>query len=389
MRPFTSWLGALAAASMLACAVPAFAAGPIVIGETISETGALSVDAGYQVRGSELAVAEANKNGGWLGRKLDLKLYDDQSNPGTAVRLYTRLITQDRVNLLLGPYSSGVTQAVAPLINKYHMATIEPGASMPDIYVKGNHWNIQGTASSLQYMQQALPMAKEHGAKTAAILGLKSAFSLACYHARIDQAKKLGMKVVYSTTYSLPSPDFNGMALAIKHADPDVVLGCTYYPDSVGITKALHDQGFVPKMLGMTIGPVEASFGKAVGDLAYGMVTNTSWWPTFDTKGNKEFIAAYKAKYGSEPDYHSATGYSAVEALGAAVEATHSLNQTKIRNWLISHTVPTVQGVFHVNKNGLFVGHGQDLAQNQNGVLKLLTPARLAQAKLEWPYPGK
>lgn len=388
MRPIMSLLGAVVAGYLVASA-QAVAASPIVIGETISETGPLSVDAGYQLRGTQLAIEEINKKGGWLGRKLELKLYDDQSTPGTAVRLYTRLITEDRVNLLLGPYSSGITQAVAPLINKYRMATIEPGASMPDIFVKGNEWNIQGTASSTQYLEQVLPLAKQHGAQTAAVLGLKSAFSLACYHARIDQAKELGIKVVYESTYSLPGPDFNGMALAIKNAHPDAVVGCTYYPDSVGITQALHDQGFAPKFLALTIGPVEASFLKAVGPLADGIISNTSWWYNFKTQGNQEFIADYKAAYNGEPDYHSATGYSAIQTLGAAVEATHSLDQAKLRAWLLSHTVPTVQGVFHVNENGLFIGHGQEIVQVQNGQLKLLTPPDLAQAKVEVPYPGK
>ncbi|MGH7109615.1 MAG: ABC transporter substrate-binding protein, partial [Stellaceae bacterium] len=130
-----------ALALLFGAASPAAAAPPIVIGGTISQTGALAEDADFQVKGMELAVADANAHGGWLGRQLQLKIYDDKSNAGTAVLLYTRLITEDHVNLLVGPYSSGITQAVAPLINKYQMATIEPGASMPDIYVKGNKWN--------------------------------------------------------------------------------------------------------------------------------------------------------------------------------------------------------------------------------------------------------
>lgn len=362
---------------------------PIVIGATISESGALTEDAGYQIKGLELGIAEANAHGGWLGRKLELKLYDDKSDPGTAVRLYTRLITSDRVDLLVGPYSSGITQAVAPLINKYKFATIEPGASMPDIYVKGNEWNFQGIASSVQYLSELLPIAKQHGAKTVADVALKSAYSLACNRARIAQAKKLGMKVVYETTYSLPQPDFGAIGLAIKNAHPDVVVGCTYYPDAVGLTKALHDQGFAPQFLAETIGPVEAAFGKAVGPLANGIISNTSWWPTFKTKGNSTFVAAYKAKYNQAPDYHAAAGYSAIQVLGAAVEGTHSLDQAKLRKWLLSHTVPTVQGNYKPDQYGGSTGLAMHLVQVQDGVIKLITPPDLAQAKLQVPYTGK
>jgi branched-chain amino acid transport system substrate-binding protein len=361
---------------------------PIVIGATISETGPLTVDAGYQIKGMQLAVAEANKQGGWLGRKLELKLYDDKSDPGTAVRLYTRLITDDRVNLLVGPYSSGITQAVAPLINKYQFATIEPGASLPDIYVAGNKWNFQGTASSLQYLEELLPLAQQHGAKTVAVLGLKSAYSLACYKARLEQAQKLGVKVVYQTTYSLPQPDFGAIALAIKNAHPDVVIGCTYYPDAVGLTLALHDQGFAPQFLAETIGPVEASFGKAVGTLANGIISNTSWWYNYTTPDNAEFIADYKAMFHEDPDYHAATGYSALTVLGAAVQATKSLDQEKLRDWLLHNQVATLIGVFKVNADGLSTEFSQHMVQVQNGSIKLITPPDLAEAKLLVPYPG-
>lgn len=382
---------ALSAAVMLGgTAQPAWAAKkPIVIGATISETGAFAEDAGYQIKGMEVAVHDANEHGGWLGRKVKLKIYDDKSNPGEAVRLYTRLITENHVNLLMGPYSSGITQAIAPLINKYHMATIEPGASMPDIYVKGNKWNIQGTAPSSTYLDELLPDAKKAGAKTMAIMALKSAFTLACEKARLAQAKQLGMKVVYQTQYSLPAPDFSAIGLAIKQADPDVVIGCTYFPDAVGFVKALHDQGFAPKYFGETVGPVEGAFGKAVGSLANRIISNTSWWYNFKTPGSQKVEAEYKAKYHEMPDYHAMTGYAAIQVLGDAVKDTKSLNQAKLLHWMKNNSAQTVIGTFKVNANGLSTGYDQYMVQWQNGQMKLITPAKYAQAKLQAPYTGK
>lgn len=221
------------------------------------------------------------------------------------------------------------------------------------------------------------------------MLALKSAYSLACYKARVEQAEKLGMKVVYQTTYSLPQPDFAAIGLAIKNAHPDVVLGCTYYPDAVGLTQALHNQGFAPKYLAETIGPVEAAFGKAVGSLADGIISNTGWWANFKTPGNAAFVAAYKAKYNQEPDYHAATGYTAVSVLGDAVAATKSLDQTKIRDWLLHNQPKALLGTWKVSPNGLAEGFSQNLVQVQDGVIKLITPPDLAEAKLIVPYPGK
>jgi branched-chain amino acid transport system substrate-binding protein len=221
-----------------------------------------------------------------------------------------------------------------------------------------------------------------------AVLALKSAFTLACSQARLDQAKKLGMDVVYQTTYSLPSPDFSAIALAIKSAHPDVVIGCTYFPDAVGIAKALHDQGFAPKFLGETVGTVEPAFGKALGPVANGIVGNTSWWPNFETAGSKGIVARYEAMFHQPPDYHAITGYAAIETLGAAVTGAKSLDQAKLRDWLLHHTATTVLGTFKVDPNGLSLGYGQYLVQWQGGALKLITPAKFAQAKLVVPYTG-
>lgn len=220
------------AAAVGLLAMPAAGADkPIVIGASASITGPLAVDASYHLRGLQLGIADANAHGGWLGRQLELKYYDDKSDPGTAVRLYTRLITEDKVDLVVGPYSSGITQAVAPLFNKYERATIDPGASMPQIFTAGNEWNFQGISAATGYLEGVLPLAKSKGYKSVAVLALQSAYSLACGKARQDQAASLGMPVVYQTTYALPQPDFSAIALAVKNAAPDVVIACTYYPE--------------------------------------------------------------------------------------------------------------------------------------------------------------
>lgn len=361
---------------------------PIVIGTSISETGAFAVDAAYALKGMQLAVADANAHGGWLGRQIELKYYDDKSDAGTAVLLYTKLITQDKVDLVVGPYSSGITQAVAPLVNKYKVATIDPEASLPDIFVSGNEWNFQGLASSTTYLDDLLPLAKGRGAHNVAIVALKSAFSLGCYRARMAQAKALGMPVVYDNTYALPQPDFSSLALALKNAHPDVVIGCTYYPDGVGITQALHQVGFAPKFFGITIAPAEEQFVKTLGPLANNILSNTSWWPSLRTKGSVAFLDGYRAKFREDPDYHSAANYSAIQVLGAAVAATKSLDQSKIREWLLKNKVETIQGTFKVDQYGAETAFRQYMFQIQNGVSKLVSPKQQSQAALAVPYTG-
>jgi branched-chain amino acid transport system substrate-binding protein len=379
----------LGAAFGAALATAASAAPPIVIGASVSVTGALAVDAAYHLHGIQQGIADANAHGGWLGRKIELKYYDDKSDAGTAVRLYTRLITEDNVDLLIGPYSSGITQAVAPLINKYQKVTIEPEASLPDIFVAGNKWNIQGLPSSRGYLDGLLPLAKSHGAKSVAVMSLKSAFTLACGDARIAQAKALGMPVVYQTTYALPQPDFSSLALAVKNANPDVVVVCSYYPDAVGIAQALHRAEFAPHFFGETVGTAEDEFTKAVGPLANGIMGNTSWWPSLKTPGNATFIQEYKAQFHEDADYHAAAGYAAIEEIGAAVKGTKSLDQAKLREWLLHNKVSTIQGTFASDPNGLATEFGQYTFQIQGGVRKLIWPLAVAEASAQIPSTGQ
>lgn len=380
----------LIAALVLLAASAAQAQQPIVIGASVSETGPLAVDAAYHLRGLQLGVADANAHGGWLGRKLELKYYDDQSNPGTAVRLYTRLITEDNVDLVVGPYSSGISQAVAPLMNKYERVMPAPGASLPAIFGVDNKWNFQLLPPATGYLEGMLPLAKNMGAKNVAILQLQLGFTLACGQARLDQAKALGMPVVYTATYALPQPDFSSLALAIKNANPDVVVLCSYYPDAVGIAQALHRIGYAPRFLSETIGPAEGEFDSALGPIANGIISNTSWWPSLKTPDNAGFIARYKAMFnGEDPDYHGAATYSAIQVLGAAVKATNSLNQAKLRQWLLTHEVKTVQGVFKVDPTGLSLGFGQYMFQIQDGKRFLIWPMDQAEAKPQVPYTGQ
>jgi len=129
-------------------------------------------------------------------------------------------------------------------------------------------------------------------------------------------------------------------------------------------------------------------FSKTLGPLANRIISNTSWWLTLSTPDNAGFIARYRAKFHQDPDYHSAAGYSAVEALGAAVMATKSLDQGKVRDWLGHNEVPTVQGNFKVDPNGLNIGLHQYMIQIQNETPKPIWPDNVAHAHPLIPYAG-
>ena len=110
---------------------------PIRIGATLAQTGVDATIGQARLPGYQLCVKHTNDKGGVLGRKLELLVYDDRSDPATAVRLYEKLITQDKVDLVLGPNGSLITDAVADVTEKHKMPMVAQAGAASSIYLKG------------------------------------------------------------------------------------------------------------------------------------------------------------------------------------------------------------------------------------------------------------
>src|SRR5215813_8601148 len=136
----TSWKrlvsAALASLLLASIAPPATAQDPIKIGASMSVTGTYAKPGTYQKEGYDVCIDELNAKGGLLGRKVELVIYDDQSMPATAVKLYEKLITEDKVDGVMGPYSSPVTEAAANVTEKYKKVMVSPLAATTSIFRK-------------------------------------------------------------------------------------------------------------------------------------------------------------------------------------------------------------------------------------------------------------
>lgn len=361
--------------------------GPITIGASVSLTGTYAGDGSYAKEGYEYAVAQINKSGGLLGRKVKLNILDDKSDPGTAVQLYTKLISQDNVDLLLGPYSSGISQAVIPLVDKFQKPTIFTEASSPTIF-KNSKYALQGQVSSFDYFNGLVDFAKQQGYKTIAMVQQNVIATQEICAGAAREMKQAGIKVVYSGSYPMSATDFSSLVLGMKNAHPDMVLGCAYLPDSEGIAKEMNQQGLKPKLFAESIGPVEPQFKQSLGNVANGVITSTAWWPTLHTAGNAAFVSGYHQMFGHDPDYHAADAYAGAMVLAAAVKKAGSLDSGKLNQILHTSTFPTVLGTYKVNSSGQEQAFTSYLLQWQNGALKLVWPNKAAEAKPQFPYSG-
>lgn len=381
-------VAALAFAALLAGAIgPASAADTIKIGFSVSETGALAAPSIFDRQGYELAADELNAHGGLLGKKVELVHYDDQSTPSTAVSLYQKLISDDKVDLVLGPYSSQITQAVAPIVDRAKLVMPSMDAN-PEAFDGSHHFLFQAIAQTPQYMAPVIEFAARHGVKTIALLYQNSPFPQGLARGIKDEAQKRGLKVVFEEAYPPTTSDFGPLLLKAAATNPDLLVGGTFLADSEGIVRAAKAQNMHAKMYAFSVGPVEPEFSRALGSAAEGVFGNTLWFPTLSTKGNPEFVKAFRAKFGRDPDYHAALSYAALKLLATAAAAAGSLDQEKIRAWLYGHTVDSVLGPFKLGPSGLQVGYSAYVLQWQNGKQVLVWPTQSATGAPVYPHAG-
>ena len=194
-------------------------------------SGSYAASALYSLEGYKLWVEQANKRGGLLGRPVKLIYYDDKSDANTGVQLYEKLITADKVDLIVGPYSSAVTSAVSTVAEKHKMAMLGPEAADVKIYSRGYKYNFQGQTQAGKYMLGGLVLAKANGYKTLAMLAEDTAFPKAVSEEVAKVAGAYGLSVVFNETYSKGASDFSALLTKVKQLKPDVIFANSYLPD--------------------------------------------------------------------------------------------------------------------------------------------------------------
>src|SRR5579872_3169333 len=359
---------------------------PLVIGTTISQTGAYAEDAKYALEGYQLWINQQNAKGGLLGRKLELKYYDDASDPATAVTQFQKLVQQDHVNILVGPYSTAITAAVANIADQNKMPMISPEVASTAPFKRGLKYIFQGSSQSTRYVAGAIEIAKANGFKRLALTGEDTAFPRSIAAAVPDLAKAAGIEVVFNELYPHNASDYSAVAQKIKQSNPDVVFGLSYFPDSVGLLRALKQANVTPKEVFLAIGPTEPNFQKETGKDADGVLSNSNWSPVLKTEGNSAFVKAFQDMFHTNPDYHSASNYAGMQVLAAAINHAKGIDNEKIREFMATQKVPTVMGTYSVDGDGIQLGYDCLTLQWQGGRQFVVYPTRYAQAKPALPF---
>src|SRR3989449_2408812 len=349
---FRTLLAAAMGAAVLAGSLPSFAQAPIKIGASLSLTGTYAKPGTYQKEGYDVCAEEVNGKGGLLGRKIEFVLYDDQSMPATAVRLYEKLITEDKVDAVMGPYSSPVSEAAANVTEKYKKVMVAPLAATTSIFKKGRKYIFMVISPAEVYLEGLVDMAAKRGLKTVAVVNEDTLFSKAAASGAVELAKKKGMQVVFTEAYPKGNTDFSALLTKVKAANPDVIAAATYFDDAVALTRQMKELNVNPKMYGVTIGGDLPEFYDTLKTSAEYVYGATQWEPMLDSPGNREFVEGYKAEFKREPSYSAAAGYAGCLVYAEGVKRAGSLDADKVREQIARLELRTPFGDYKVDQDG-------------------------------------
>jgi branched-chain amino acid transport system substrate-binding protein len=381
-------LGSLVLAVAVAMlSMPADAQGPIRIGASLSLTGTYAKLGKNQHEGYQLCIKDLNAKGGLLGRKAELVMYDDQSLPATAVRLYEKLITEDKVDAVMGPYSSPVSEAAANVTEKYKKVMVAPLAATTSIFKKGRKYIFMVISPAESYLEGLIDMAAKRGLKTVAVINEDTLFSKAAAAGAVELAKKKGLQVVYQEAYPKGNTDFSALLTKIRAANPDVIAAGTYFDDAVALTRQMKELNVNPKMYGVTVGGDLPEFYDVLKQNAEFIYGATQWEHTLPYPGNQEFFDAYKKDFNHEPSYHSAAGYAGCVLYAEAVKRASSLDADRVREQLLKLETKTIFGEYKVDQDGFQTAHKMVTFQWQGEKKVTVWPDDLAQAKPRFPTP--
>ena len=372
-----------AAAGLLA--PPASAQGPIRIGASLSLTGTYAEPGSFQSEGYKLCERDLNAKGGLLGRKIEMVVYDDQSQPATGVRLYEKLITEDKVDAVMGPYSSAISEAVANVTEKYKKVMVAPLAATTSIFKKGRKYAFMVISPAEVYLEGLVDIAAKRKLKTIAIINEDTLFPKASAQGTEELAKKAGLQVVFKEAYPKGNQDFSGLLIKLKAANPDVLAAATYFDDAVALARQMKELDVNPKMTAVTVGGDLPKFQELLKQTAEGIYGSSQWEGTLPYPGAKEFFDAYVKEFKHEPSYHAAAGYAGCALYAEGVKKAGTLEADKVRDALLALKTRTMFGDYQVDKDGFQTAHKMVLLQWQEGKRVVVWPDDLANGKPRFP----
>jgi branched-chain amino acid transport system substrate-binding protein len=363
---------------------------PIKIGISLPLTGEFSEPGKGIQRGYEAWAKIVNEDGGLLGRPVELKFLDDQSNADRVVSDYEQLIGNDQVDIVFGPFSTRLVVPAARVADEYGMLFVEPAGAAPEVFEQGfdnlfyaapevadDHYNLLA--------EHILEMPKDGG-----VCGDGRPVRAGDGIRPQGQAGEVRDETVVNEVSPPNTTDFGSIAAKIAKSRADMVVGGTQYQDAVNLIVALQQLDYQPELAAFSTAPTNPEFSKAIGDKTEGILSPTGYTPEAPFESNVDFVKRYKEQFGSPPAEDEANAYTTGQVVAAAVEAAGCAEQgecqKKLVDWLRNNEVETVVRPLSWDDKGR-PQRAHMIQQYVDGKIRIVLPEDLKEAGFVFPKP--
>jgi len=393
----------MATAAIFAFSGAAIAQDTITLGAAVSLTGKYSTNGAHTKNGYDLAIQKINEAGGVkVGDKtymLEVKYYDDESTPARGTELAERLIQQDGIKFLLGPYSSGLTKAIAPVTEKYQVPMVEANGASRSLFTSGYKYLFAVLSTSEQYLTSAISLAAEKAealGKEPSELKVAGAFENDPFSQDIragvlDDVKKHGMEMVIDDKLPKELNDMSATLTKVKALKPDVIVISGHSKGAATAIRQISELKVDAPMLAMTHCDSAQIIQKFGSDAEYTLCAS-QWAPTLSYEDDlfgsaSDFAQLFEETFGYAPPYQGAESAAAVQVFADAFERAGSLEPKAVRDAIAATEMETFYGNIKFDETGKNIAKPMVLFQVLDGEYKVVAPTKWAAAKAVIPSP--
>ena len=369
---------------------------PIVVGISLPLTGDFSEPGKGVERGYQAWAQIVNEQGGLLGRQVELKILDDQSNADRVVSDYESLIAQDEVDLVFGPFSTRLVVPSARVAEEYGMLFVEPAGAAAEVFEQGfeNLFYAAPAVADDHYNHLAehlLSLPEGERPETAAVAAMDDPFAQGTAYGLRDKLADAGVEILVDEVYPPNTTDFSSIAAKIAESGADVVIGGSQYQDAVNLIIALQQLDYQPNIAAFSTAPTNPEFATAIGNQTEGILAPTGWSETASYSSNVEFVEKYTEIFGNAPSEDEANAYTTGQVVAAAVEAVGCAEQGECQqqliDWLHENSVETVVGTLSWDEAGRPSG-AHLIQQWVDGEIRIVLPEDAKEVDFLTPKPA-
>lgn len=372
------------------------ASGLVLVGSALSLTGDLAGEGRLTEEGYQYCEDVINAHGGVRvgGRRLPLSISyaDDQSSPTESARI-VRQFGEQGINLILGPYGSSATAAVAAVGQSNKQVVVDSGGADNGIFSHGYTQIVGVESPASNYAASIIDAIAENVRPLPRLVAVVSAddnFSQEVARYAVEEAQAQGMSVLPLVTFPAGSTDLSSVVTRLRAEHPDLVIESGHFVEGVALVRQAAQLGLRPAAIGETVAPTDPAFVKSLGNLAEHVIGSTQWVPNQAGRGQyfgtaTDYARGFRAMFGFTPDYHAAEASAACLALVLAIEHAGSTDPERVIAALRRLDIDSFFGRIHFAPDGQDITRPMNVVQIQHGRPVTVWPRNLAQAPLSWP----